>query len=247
MPPLSLAITAALILIVAFLYSAVGHAGASGYLAAMAIMGVAPDVMKPTALILNILVATITTIQFARAGHFRWSLFWPFAVASIPLAYFGGRIILPPEYYKPAIGLILLFSAWRMLAASLKPVEAEAKPPPLPIALGAGAVLGFISGLTGTGGGIFLSPLMLICKWADPKKTGAVSAAFILVNSIAGIIGFYTTKGSIPTPVPAWAICAIAGGLVGSYLGARRFNNRTIRRLLAAVLVIAGAKLLIGG
>ena len=193
MPTESIAILGALILIVGFMYSSVGHAGASGYLAVMALMGIAPDVMKPTALILNILVAMIGTAQFMRAGHFDWKLFWPFAAASVPLAFLGGMIKLPPEYYKPFIGLVLLFSAWRIAAVAMRSktrVEPPVREVSMPIALNAGAVLGFVSGLTGVGGGIFLSPLLLLFRWAAPKKTAAVSAAFILVNSISGIAGW---------------------------------------------------------
>lgn len=242
---------AGLVLVVGFLYSSVGHAGASGYLAAMALFGIAPDVMKPTALLLNILVAVIGTWQFVRAGHFDWKLFWPFAVMSVPLAFVGGTIRLPPEYYKPFIGLVLLFSAWRIAAVAMKSARATgAEPPtrspPLGVALGAGAVLGFVSGLTGVGGGIFLSPLLLLCRWAEPKTTAAVSAAFILVNSVSGIAGWASKPGAM---WPGWefllplGIAAIVGGGVGSYLGSRKLDPRAIRWLLAVVLVIAGAKL----
>jgi len=234
---------AALILVVAFLYSYVGHAGASGYLAAMALMGIAPDVMKPTALALNILVATIGSIQFARAGHFDWRLFWPFAIASIPTAFLGGRIHVPAQYYKALIGAVLLLSAFR-LAVGIPKSEPGTRPPPLPLAIAIGALLGFVSGLTGTGGGIFLSPLILLCGWADPKRTAGVSAVFILVNSISGILGLFSAAGTLPPAVPLWAGAALVGGLAGSYLGARRFSSPTLRRLLAIVLVVAGAKLI---
>jgi uncharacterized membrane protein YfcA len=234
---------AALILVVAFLYSSVGHAGASGYLAAMALMGLAPDVMKPTALALNILVATIGSIQFARAGHFSWRLFWPFAIASIPAAFLGGRIHIPAQYYKALIGAVLVFSAIR-LAVGIPKSEPGTRPPPLPLAITTGALLGFFSGLTGTGGGIFLSPLILLCGWADPKKTAGVSAVFILVNSISGILGLFSAAGKLPPAVPLWAVAAVAGGLAGSYLGARRFSSPTLRRMLALVLVVAGLKLI---
>jgi hypothetical protein len=239
---------AGLILIVGLLYSSVGHAGASGYLAAMGLMGVAPGAMKPTALILNILVAAIGTIQFRRAGHFDWKLFWPFAVASVPLAFLGGMVDLPPEYYKPFIGLVLVFSAWRIAAAARSSCVGErpTKRVTMPMALGAGATLGFISGMTGVGGGIFLSPLLLLCRWAEPKKAAAASAAFILVNSISGIAGWASKSGSTPPAMelllPLCTAAAI-GGAIGSYLGSRRFDPRMIRWILAVVLVIAGGKL----
>jgi uncharacterized membrane protein YfcA len=243
MPTETVVILAALILVVGFLYSSVGHAGASGYLAVMAIMGVAPGVMKPTALVLNILVATIGTIQFWRAGHFDWRLFWPFAVGSIPLAWLGGRIQLPPEVYKTFIGVVLLFSAWRLVVIAGRKTETPATMPPLGVAIGAGAALGFLAGLSGTGGGIFLSPLLLLLNWADAKRTAAVSAMFILVNSISGIAGYWHDKHEVPMPPAAWLAAAAVGGLAGSYAGARRFDPRMIRRMLAVVLVIAGGKL----
>lgn len=232
-----------LILIVGFLYSSVGHAGASGYLAVMALMGVSAAVMKPTALTLNILVAIIGSIQFWRAGHFEWRLFWPFALGSIPLAWVGGRVQLPPAYYKTAIGLILLFSAWRLILVAARKTEAPVKPPALGLSIGVGAVLGLVSGLTGTGGGIFLSPLMILLNWADPKRVSAVAVVFILVNSASGLAGYWSEKGAPPIPSWSWLVAAAVGGVCGSYLGARKFDTRTLRRMLAVVLVIAGGKL----
>ena len=243
MPESTILLLSLLILIVAFLYSSVGHAGASGYLAAMALMGMAPQVMKPTSLALNILVAAITSIQFARSGHFHWRLFWPFAAASVPMAFLGGRIVLPGEYYRPLVGVVLWLSALRLVMATPKS-GGEVRPPPVPVALGIGAALGLLSGLTGTGGGIFLSPLIVLCGWADPKKTGGVSAVFILVNSISGIAGLLSKVGTLPPAVPLWLVAAAAGGLSGSYLGSRKFDALTLRRLMAVVLAIAGAKLI---
>lgn len=233
-------VLAALFLVVGFLYSSVGHAGASGYLAVMGLWGMSAAMMKPTSLTLNIVVAVIGTIQFVSAGHFRWRLLWPFGLMSIPMAYIGGRIHLPPEVYKPLIGIVLLFSAWRLWMGSLQREEPKTIPPSIPIALGAGAGLGFLSGLTGTGGGIFLSPLLLLFRWAGPKETAAVSAAFILVNSISGLTGALRNGMTLPDGIWFWGASVAIGGLLGSYLGARRFGGRTLRRLLAIVLVIAG-------
>ena len=245
----AIAILAAMVLVVGFLYSSVGHAGASGYLAVMALMGIAPSVMKPTGLVLNILVAVVGTVQFWRAGYFNWKLFWPFALTSVPLALWGGTMDLGPEYYKPFIGLVLLLSAWRIAATAMRRSRASEQPTTpvrLPVALGVGALLGFVSGLTGVGGGIFLSPLLLLCRWAEPKQTAAVSAAFILVNSISGIVGWASKPGatlpSMRMLVPL-AVAAVIGGMIGSYLGSRKFDTRMIRWMLAVVLVIAGAKL----
>lgn len=236
-------ILGALFLLVGFLYSSVGHAGASGYLAVMGLWGMSAAAMKPTSLALNIVVAIIGTIQFVSAGHFRWRLFWPFALMSVPFAFIGGTVKLPPEIYKPLIGAILLFSAWRLWIGSLKRDEPASHLLPLPVALGAGAALGLASGLTGTGGGIFLSPLILLCRWATAKETAAASVLFILVNSIAGLSGAIKEGMHPPPEIWVWCIAVAVGGSVGSHLGARRFGGQILRRLLAIVLVIAGAAL----
>ena len=227
---------------IAFLYSSVGHAGASGYIALMALWGLAPAVIKPTALVLNILVAAIGSFQFWQAGHFRWNLFWPFALLSVPAAYFGGYLQVPAAALKILLGLVLLFSAARLFFRRQDPVNPV--PPSRPVALGVGTTLGFLSGLTGTGGGIFLTPLMLFLNWARIKEVAAVSALFILVNSISGLVGFLGANHFVPTLAIVLASAAMAGGLAGSYYGSRRFPVRTISLLLAAVLVIAGLKLL---
>lgn len=247
MPEGSLAILAALFLIVGALYASVGHAGASGYLAVMALMSVDALVMRPTALAINVLVATVTFIQFARAGHFRWRLFWPFAAASIPAAFLGGLIHLPARPLKIAIGVVLLLSAARMLWTSLRPPAVTVPPhdPPLPAALASGGVIGLASGLTGTGGGIFLSPVMLICNWADIKRTAAVASLFILVNSLAGLGGLATKGWSPDRSLVILAVAACTGGFIGAYFGSRVLNHRVLRLLLAAVLLIAGVKLVL--
>ncbi len=246
MSPESVAVLTLLVFAAALLYSSVGHAGASGYLAAMALCGVAPAVMRPTALVLNILVATIATVQFYRAGCFSFPRFWPFAVASLPPAFLGGALTLPGNFYKPAVGVVLLFAAYRLLRVpQTAAATPETKPLPLPGALASGAGIGLLSGLTGTGGGIFLSPLLLFMGWAETRESAGVSAAFILVNSIAGLAGLLTGVAMLPGPVPFWAVAAVAGGLIGSSLGSRYLGSRMLRQLLAAVLVIAGAKLIL--
>lgn len=231
------------IAIIAFLYSSVGHAGASGYIATMALFGLAPNVIRPTALVLNILVASLGTFQFWRAGHFKWQLFWPFALLSIPGAYLGGYEQLPMSILRVIIGLVLLFSAARLFFRKRDPDHVHA--PPLAAALGFGGAIGFLSGLTGTGGGIFLTPLLLFAHWAKTKQASAVSALFILVNSISGLIGFAHSRQAIPSLAYSLAMAALAGGGIGSYLGSRRFPVRTIAILLATVLLIAGAKLIL--
>lgn len=244
MTSLDISILAALIFAAALLYSSVGHAGASGYLAAMALFGLAPGVMKPTALVLNILVAGITTVRFHRAGCFSWPLLWPFIIGSIPASFAGGALQLPTNIYKPLVGVILLVGAVR-LAWPTAPVAKE--PTPVPIAAGIlwGIGIGLLSGLTGTGGGIFLSPLLLFAGWAETRQTGGVAAAFILVNSLAGLAGRWTTMVSLPAALPVWAAAAVAGGLLGAGLGIRRLAPMRFRQLLALVLVIAGGKLIL--
>ncbi|MBL8745744.1 MAG: sulfite exporter TauE/SafE family protein [Phycisphaerae bacterium] len=247
MPPDSLSILAMLFLIVGALYALVGHAGASGYLAVMALMSVEAQVMRPTALAINVLVAAIAFVQFARAGHFSWRLFWPFAAASVPAAFVGGRIHLPSESLTVAIGVVLLLAAARMAWVALRPHVSKPKPAPPPIltALTVGGGLGMIAGLTGTGGGIFLSPMMLLFNWAGTKQTAATASLFILLNSVAGLVGL-ATAGWTPTPSLALlAAAACIGGFVGSSIGSRRATPSALNLALAAVLLIAGLKLLI--
>ncbi len=230
------------ITIVAFLYSSVGHAGASGYIAVMTLCGLSATFIRPTALVLNILVACIGSFQFWRAGYFSWRLFWPFALFSIPAAYLGGFIPLPASVLKILIGAVLLFSAARLFFRHGDPPETT--PPPVPVSIGAGAGIGFLSGLTGTGGGIFLTPLLLFCHWATIRRAAAVSALFILVNSIAGLIGYISSGRPVPNFAWILAVAAVIAGTLGSYLGSRRFPVRTISVILATVLVLAGCKLI---
>jgi uncharacterized membrane protein YfcA len=235
-------VLAAAVFAVAFLYSCVGHAGASGYIAAMTLLGLAHGVIKPTALALNILVASIATWQFRRAGHFSWKLFWPLALASVPCAFIGGYINLPTRVFKVAVGAVLLASAARVLFDP--PEEPKPKPPSVAVSVGVGGALGLLSGLTGTGGGIFLTPLGIFMKWDRTKTISAVSAAFILVNSAAGLVGFLAKTRAFPGVVPGLAIAALIGGTAGSYLGSSRLPHTAIKRLLAVVLAIAGFKLI---
>lgn len=239
-----------LIFVAALLYATVGHGGASGYLAAMALFNVSPEVMKPTALVLNLFVAGVGTYRYARAGHFAWNIFWPFAVVSIPFAFLGGTWRLPAQVYKIILGCVLLFAAWRLAMNQSAHAPATQRPIILPAALALGAAIGLLSGLTGVGGGIFLSPVLLLLGWAEIRKTAAVSSAFILVNSAAGLLG-QILRGhgihSLPHEILWWAPAALVGGLIGSELGSRRLTPMTMRRLLAAVLVVAGLKMLFGG
>jgi hypothetical protein len=232
-----------LIFVAAALYSSVGHGGASGYLAVMALFSVAPDVMRPAALVLNVLVASIGTVRFAREGYFSWRTFWPFAVASIPLAFIGGTITLPGTLYKQLLGVVLVFAAFRLLLYK-QTGSITSKPVPIAPAMLSGGAIGLLSGLTGVGGGIFLTPLLLLTRWSETRQASGISAAFILVNSIAGLLGQFSRLQLLPGEAAIWALAAVVGGLIGTELGARRFNSLVMRRLLAVVLLIAAFKLI---
>ena len=227
---------------IAFLYSSVGHAGASGYIAIMTLFSLAPAEIKPTALALNILVASVGSWQFWRAGHFSWRLFWPFAILSFPLAYVGGYLNLPTHIFKVLVGVILLLSAIRFVMPQI--AETESHAPSMPVAIGVGAFLGLLSGLTGTGGGIFLTPILLLMRWATTKNAAAASALFILLNSTSGLLGNISATKSIPSVALPLGIAVVIGGAMGSYLGSNKLQPLTIKRLLAVVLTIAGFKLI---
>ncbi len=234
-----------LIFLAAVLYSSVGHAGASGYLAAMALFGLAPAEMRPAALVLNVLVATIGTVKFYRAGCFSWRLFVPLVAGSVPCALLGGYLTLPSRVYRPVVGGILLLSAVRLVVQN-PAVDGPTRPrPPLPGLVLCGAGIGLLSGLTGTGGGIFLSPLVLFLGWAGPRETAGVSVAFILANSLAGLAGLLTRNPILPDGLGVWAVAVVIGGLLGAELGSKRLGSHTLRRLLAVVLVIAGLKMIL--
>lgn len=242
----------ALIFAAAVLYSSVGHAGASGYLAAGALLGFPQSLMRPAALLLNIFVASIGTFRFWRARLIQWQLLWPFAITSMPLAFVGGRWKLSDPMYQMLLGCVLALAALNLLAqATIARRKSTGKigPPPLPVALGVGAGIGLLAGMTGVGGGIFLSPILVLARWADPRQTAAVSAPFILINSVAGIAGqmrsgqFHPLQ-TLPLHFLLWAAAAVVGGMIGSYYGARKLSNPLLRILLAVVLLIAGLKLI---
>lgn len=234
---------AALILLAAVLYSSVGHGGASGYLAAMALLGVAPAEMKPAALVLNVFVSAIATWRFHRAGCFDGKIFWPLALVSVPAAFVGGFLTLPPHVYKPLVGLVLIYAAWRSFVAA--PVEHEAHAPRRGWLLAAGAGIGLLSGLTGVGGGIFLSPLLILFAWAPTRQVSGIAAAFILVNSLAGLAGALARHPVLPDALPIWVVAAVGGGIIGAGYGARHFASATLKRVLALVLLVAGGKMLL--
>ncbi len=232
---------------VAALYSSVGHAGASGYLATMALLGLAPEQMRPTALLLNIVVAALGAWRFIRARLFSWRLFWPFGLATVPMAFVGGRLAVSPALYKPLLGLVLRAAAVRLLLVKGEQEIEQPRPPRLPVALGVGGAIGLLSGLTGTGGGVFLSPIALLRRWARIREISALSSVYILVTSIAGLLGHRVRSEALPRELPWFAAAVLLGGLLGSTLGASRLDPRRLRQLLGAVLVIAGGKLLVEG
>lgn len=244
-PALPAALTV-LVFIVAMLYSSVGHGGASGYLAVMSFLAVPPAEMSTTALILNLLVAGISYLAFLRAGYFSGKLTWPFLITSVPAAFLGALIHMPLRAYQLLLAAVLVFAAFRLAVPLPKTQESDGEQPmPIGWALSSGALIGLLSGIVGIGGGIFLSPLIILMKWADMKHTAASSACFILVNSAAGLCG----RGvSNTVEMGAWAplvVAAVMGGLTGSYLGANRLSGVTLRRILAAGLCIAAVKLVV--
>ncbi len=232
-----------LLFLVAFLYASVGHGGASGYLALMAIFSISPDVMKPTALLLNLFVSLTSFIQFYRGGHFRWKIFLPFAIASVPMAYLGGLIEVDAEVYKKILGLLLLIPIIRFLFFRNIQVN-ELKEPNISLSLLIGAVIGFLSGLIGIGGGIILSPVLLLLKWTDMKQTAAISAIFIFVNSLSGLAGQLTKGIQFSNDMYAYVVIAFIGGIFGAYFGSLKFKQGVLKYMLAIVLVVAAYKLL---
>jgi uncharacterized membrane protein YfcA len=228
-----------LLAVVAALYASVGHGGASGYLAVMALFGVSASVMRPSALVLNVVVSAIATVTFARAGQVRWRLLVPFVVASVPMAFFGGTHTLQDGTFKLVVAAVLAIVALRLFV----PEHSRAlRPLPLYVALGIGAVIGVLSGLVGVGGGIFLTPLLVLCAWATPREAASVSAPFIMLNSIAGLGGMMMQGIEFP-PWMLWACVAVVlGGWAGAWWGARGASQWGLRILLGMVLVIAALK-----
>ena len=232
-----------LLFLVAFLYASVGHGGASGYLALMAIFSIAPDTMKPTALLLNLFVSLTSFIQFYRGKHFRWQIFLPFAIASVPMAFVGGLISIDANVYKKILGLLLLIPAMRFLFFT-NVQQAELKKPNIALSLFIGASIGLLSGLIGIGGGIILSPVLLLLKWTDMKQTAAISALFIFVNSLAGLGGLLTKGITFSSDMYTFVAIAFVGGLCGAYFGSLRFRQTILKYMLSAVLLLACYKLL---
>lgn len=232
-----------LLFIVAFLYASVGHGGASGYLALMAIFSIAPDVMKPTALLLNLFVSLTSFIQFYRGQHFKWKIFLPLAIASVPMAFVGGLITIDNNIYKKMLGVFLLIPIVRFLFFANIP-DSELKKPNIGLSLVIGAAIGFLSGLIGIGGGIILSPVLLLLKWTNQKQTAAISALFIFVNSLSGLTGQLTKGIKFSPDMFAYVAIAFIAGLFGAYFGSLKFKQTILKYVLAIVLMLAAYKLL---
>lgn len=233
--------------LVALLYASVGHAGATGYLAIMALAGISPLVMRPTALVLNLVVGGIVTLRFAVAQQIDLRQLAPLIVTSIPAAAIGATAMLPGALYRPLVAVILIVAAAR-LAGLLQPrasTSRNERPMPIAAALGIGATLGLLAGLTGTGGGVFLTPVLILSGWATPRRAAGLSGAFILLNSAAGILAASSALGALPRELPLGLAAVAIGGAIGAEFGARRLPTEAIRRLLALVLLIAAAKLLL--
>lgn len=244
MGPGNLVWIAALMLLAAGLYSSVGHGGASAYLAIMALFSVAPEVMRPTALALNLVVASFAAARFALKGETNLRLLLAFSVTAMPAAFIGGRIMLPPDLYRPLVGGVLLLAAARLFWQPERLAGRDVQPPPLLVCLPAGAGLGLLAGLTGTGGGIFLSPLIILLGWEDTRRTAGVAAGFIVLNSLAGLAGNWASTRHLPSELPILMGAVFLGGLAGTWLGASRLPRHRMLQCLGLVLLIAASKLL---
>ncbi|MES2410617.1 MAG: sulfite exporter TauE/SafE family protein [Bacteroidota bacterium] len=231
-----------LLLVVAFLYASVGHGGASGYLALMSLFAFPVTFMKPTALVLNIVVSGISFCFYYREKKFDWKLFYPFAITSIPFSFLGGIITIEAQIYKIILATLLLFAVARLLGLFGKQ-NGELKSVNILLALFIGAIIGFLSGLIGIGGGIILGPVILLLGWGDIKKTAAVSALFIFVNSISGLFGFLSKGGILPISSVSLIAVVLIGGILGGYFGSKKMNTLVLRNVLAFVLLIAIFKL----
>lgn len=225
----------------AVLYAAVGFGGGSGYLAVMGLLSVSPEIMRPSSLALNVLVAGIGTWKHIQAGNFPGRLFWPVAVFSIPFAYLGGKLSLPAEVYRPVVGLFLVYAAVRIWQGAGQ--EERSAVLPTWLAIGVGALIGFVSGLLGIGGGIFLAPVLLMTGWAKTRQAMSLTAAFVLVNSVAGLVGNLSVVESLPEELPWWLLAAGIGGWFGAELSSRRLASRRLLQLLGVVLVLAALRM----
>jgi uncharacterized membrane protein YfcA len=247
MDPVTIVLIAACMAVAAALYSSVGHGGASAYLAIMALFAVAPETMRPTALALNLVVAGIGAARYWLRGQSNFRLLFAFAATAMPAAYLGGSIHLPPEYYRPLVGALLLAAAIRLFWQPKRLAWRETAAPGLFVTLPVGAALGLLAGLTGTGGGIFLSPLIILFAWEQPRHTSGVAAGFIFLNSIAGLLGNVASVRALPPEMPWWMLAVALGALLGTWLGVEKLPRERLLQALGLVLTLAGAKLVLGG
>lgn len=231
------------LLVIGFLYSSVGHGGASGYIAVLSLFGVMPAAYKPLILVINIIVASLAFIQFYRAGYFKWSLCWPFLITSVPLAFLGANVPVEDQFYNFLLGLALILPIIRLVGI-FPSAKSGNRPLPLIWALVLGAVIGFLSGMLNIGGGIFLSPVLILFAWANSKEAAASSALFIVINSLAGLLGSLDKPILLNETSYSWLIAIVVGGLIGSYVGSHRFQYKTVQYVLAAVLTVACVKLI---
>jgi len=229
--------------IAAILYSSVGHGGASGYLAAMALFGLDPSIMKPAALTMNIFVTLLVLSQSRRRLQFDLPLFIPIIVASVPMAYLGGAYTMQSSAYNIVVGLLLLLAVWRMFWQASDTVIRDC--PKLWLTLPVGGVLGFVSGVTGVGGGIFLSPLLLLFRWTDVKGSVPIAAAFILLNSVSGLLGYVSTGSEFPAGMPLLVAVAVIGALIGTRMSTYHLATQGLYRILGVVLIVAGFKMIL--
>jgi uncharacterized protein len=228
----------------AALFTSVGHGGASVYIALMALFGLAPTVIRPTALALNVLVTSFSSVRYFQAGLFRWRTLWPVLIGAIPMAFLGGSIHLPGNFYKPLVGAVLLIAAARLLMP--QELKSTLTPKDIPVGWGiaCGLAIGFLAGLTGTGGGIFLSPILLFMGWSETRTASGVTSVFILCNSLAGLAGNYASLGALPAQLWLFVPAVLFGAVIGTRLGISTLAKRGILRALGVVLVIAGLKLI---
>ncbi|MDD2798255.1 MAG: sulfite exporter TauE/SafE family protein [Bacteroidales bacterium] len=229
--------------IVAYLYASVGHGGASGYLALMALFMVAPAVMKSSALVLNVFVSLIAFVTFYRSGYFRWRVLLPFVISSVPFSFLGANISISPDIYRKILALCLALATVKMLLPSQN-TSYQSKTPNYVLSLLIGGAIGLVSGMIGIGGGIILSPILVLSRWADVKESACISSAFIFLNSSAALFGLFTSHTlAIDSRIALWVVVAFLGGLTGSYIGANKISSRGLKYFLSVVLIFAAIKL----
>lgn len=236
-------ILAACMMLGAILFTSVGHGGASAYIALMALFGLEATVIRPTALVLNVLVTSFSSVRYIRAGLFDWRTAWPVILGAVPLAFLGGSITLPGHFYKPLVSVVLVASAVRLLWPGLQKRLPPVRQMPLLPGILSGAGIGFLAGLTGTGGGIFLSPLLVFAGWSDVRTASGITSVFILCNSVAGLLGAHANIAVLPQQILLYVAAVIAGAVIGTHLGISALAREGIMKALALVLLVAAAKL----